>query len=113
MTNFNLDEKNDEDIVVGTDVANTPMRDDMFTPEVTSSPDFRSLPIEVNNKQMRQRLNQPFKSLGAINSEERGMNVSEKKSRGAEVDVDIHSLGNFFGRNVTKTLLIKFQLYEG
>ena len=95
MTDFNLDEKNDEEIVVGTDIANAPMRDDMFTPEVTSSPDFRSLPSEVNrsNKQIRQRLDQQFKSLGAINSEERGRNGSEKKLTGRDIDVDIHSLG--------------------
>ena len=95
MSDFNLDEKNDEEIVVGTDIANAPMRDDMFTPEVTSSPDFRSLPSEVNrsNKQIRQRLDQQFKSLGAINSEERGRNGSEKKLTGRDIDVDIHSLG--------------------
>ena len=95
MTDFNLDEKNDEEIVMGTDIANAPMRDDMFTPEVTSSPDFRSLPSEVNrsNKQIRQRLDQQFKSLGAINSGERGRNGSEKKLTGRELDVDIHSLG--------------------
>ena len=95
MTDFNLDEKNDDEIVIGTDIANAPMRDDMFTPEVTSSPDFRSLPSEVNrgNKQVRQRLNQQFKSLGAINSEERGRNDLEKKLAGRDIDVDIHSLG--------------------
>ena len=100
ITNFNLDEQNDEEIVVGTDIANSPMRDDMFSPEVTSSPDFRSLPVEVNknNQKSRQRLFQPFKSLGAINSDEPGLNQfggsnSGRRSTQEEIDVDIHSLG--------------------
>ena len=101
---FNLDEKNDEDIVVGTDVANLPMREETFSPNLTSSPDFRSLPTHVNDnlKKSKLRLNQPFKSLGAINSEDGGIYRLESNE---EVDVNIHSLGSMQLCCIDKILL--------
>ena len=81
--------------MVGTDVANLPLRDETFSPNLTSSPAFRSLPTHVNDpiKKSRLRLNQPFKSLGAINSEEDGINRLDTKFGSEGVDVNIHSLG--------------------
>ena len=88
---FNLGE-NKEDVVLGKDVANSPMRENILS----SSPNFRSLPITINEGI---RPSTKFKSLGAIYPVEGGLNnllssdISQSETmHGEEIDVSIHSL---------------------
>ena len=74
---------------MGTDIANSPMKDEILS----GSPNFRSLPINVNTGI---KSSTRFKSLGAIHSitDDAGMKFhSSDPSGNKEIDVNIHSLG--------------------
>ena len=94
ITTFNLDEDNEE-IVMGTDIANSTMKDEILS----GSPNFRSLPINVN---AGIKSSTRFKSLGEIHSstDDAGFyssdsNTSGKIKENNEIDVNIHSLGKY------------------
>ena len=91
ITTFHLD-KDNEEVVMGTDIANSPMKDEILS----GSPNFRSLPINVNTGI---KSSTRFKSLGAIHSitDDAGMKSysSSDPSGNTEIDVNIHSLGKY------------------
>ena len=80
---------------MGTDIANSPMKDEILS----GSPNFRSLPINVN---AGIKSSTRFKSLGAIHSitDDAGNQFHSSDSNPSgrennEIDVNIHSLGNY------------------
>ena len=96
IAEFNLDDDK-EDVVVGKDVVSSLMREEILS----ASPDFRSLPTNINEGL------QPatkFKSLGSIYPLGRGVNnfhpssiIQGEDISTQEIDVNIHSLGKIIG----------------
>ena len=93
---------------MGTDIANSPMKDEI----ISGSPDFRSLPSNVNTGI---KSSTRFKSLGAIHSitgdagtkfYSSDCDPSGNITENNEIDVNIHSLGNYLDIKYSKQKLL-------